>query len=255
MKITFSYLQHLKREGKRFTCITAYSYPIAKILDETGIPFILVGDSLGMVELGYKDTLEVTLDDIIHHAKAVRRGVQEGLVVVDMPFMQTGIDLSTDLLHIQRVMQETGADGVKIEGASWTIQQTIRQATDLGVPVVGHIGMQPQQVRLEGKYSIKGNTHNEEISLIDKAADLEKAGVVALVLECVTPSVAQMITDHISIPTIGIAAGNVCDAEVQVFHDLIGLSKPAPRHAQTKANLDGMIRWAIGTWKHEVEDR
>jgi 3-methyl-2-oxobutanoate hydroxymethyltransferase len=209
-----------KKRGEKITALTAYDYPTARLLDESGIDIILVGDSLGMVVLGYEDTTEVTLADMVHHTRAAARGVKRAFLVGDLPIHS--YDDAKQAVSSARALMEAGAQAVKLEGGASHFGQIEAIIAD-GIPVMGHIGMLPQSVREEGGYKVKGRTQAEAEALLADAAAVEKAGAFAVVLEIVAPETARQITKQLEIPTIGIGSGSHCDGQILVTHDLIGL--------------------------------
>ena len=209
-----------KKRGEKITALTAYDYPTARLLDESGIDIILVGDSLGMVVLGYEDTTEVTLADMVHHTRAAARGVKRALLLGDLPIHN--YDDAEQAISSARALMEAGAQAVKLEGGASHVAQ-IEAIIAAGIPVMGHIGMLPQSVREEGGYKVKGRTQAEAEALLADAAAVEKAGAFAVVLEIVAPETARRITKELEIPTIGIGSGSHCDGQILVTHDLIGL--------------------------------
>ena len=209
-----------KKRGEKITALTAYDYPTARLLDESGIDIILVGDSLGMVVLGYEDTTEVTLADMVHHTRAAARGVKRALLVGDLPIHS--YDDAVQAVSSARALMEAGAQAVKLEGGASHVAQ-IEAIIAAGIPVMGHIGMLPQSVREEGGYKVKGRTQEEAEALSRDAAAVETAGAFAVVLEIVAPEIARRITNALDIPTIGIGSGSHCDGQILVTHDLIGL--------------------------------
>jgi 3-methyl-2-oxobutanoate hydroxymethyltransferase len=212
--------REMKRRGERITALTAYDYPTARLLDESGIDIILVGDSLGMVVLGYEDTTRVTVKEMLHHTRAVARGVKQALLVADMPIHT--YDTPEQALDTARQLVDAGAQAVKLEGGVSRVTQ-IEAITQAGIPFMAHIGMLPQSVREEGGYKVKGRTQSEAEALIADARAAENAGAFSVVLEIVVPDIARQITNAISIPTIGIGSGEHCDGQILVTHDLIGL--------------------------------
>jgi 3-methyl-2-oxobutanoate hydroxymethyltransferase len=210
----------MKRRGERITALTAYDYPTARLLDESGIDIILVGDSLGMVVLGYPDTTRVTLDEMLHHTRAVARGVKQALLVADMPIHT--YDTPGEAVKTAKQFVDVGAQAVKLEGGENHVAQ-IEAITQAGIPFMAHIGMLPQSVRKEGGYKVKGRTQSEAEALIADARAVEKAGAFSVVLEIVVADIARQITSAVSIPTIGIGSGEHCDGQILVTHDLIGL--------------------------------
>jgi len=251
MRVTIQQLRDWKRQGQRFAMLTAYEYSIAKLLDEAGIPVLLVGDSMGSVVLGYENTLPVTLDDIIRHAAAVVRGSKHALVIADMPFMTYQPSVEDAMRNAGRLLQESGAQAVKLEGGV-TVAPTVRRLVDAGVPVMGHIGLTPQSVHQMG-YKVQGKTVQVATQLLADAAALEQAGAFSIVLEGVPAALAQRITAAVSIPTIGIGAGPHCDAQVQVIHDILGLFTDfVPKHAKRYAELGAAIQLAVRQYADEV---
>jgi 3-methyl-2-oxobutanoate hydroxymethyltransferase len=211
----------MKDEKEKITMITAYDYPSAKSAQEAGVDMILVGDSLGMTVLGYSSTIQVTVQDMIHHAKAVRRGAPDTFTVVDMPFMSYHISMEESLRHARDIIQETDAQSLKIEGASDEILELIKRLTDAGIPVTAHIGLTPQSVNVLGGFKVQGKDKEAAKKLLDDARKIAEAGAIALVLECVPKELAEIITREIDIPTIGIGAGVDCDGQVLVYHDIL----------------------------------
>ncbi len=237
MPTTIRKLAEMKRAGEKIPMVTAYDYTAARIADAAGIPIILVGDSLGMVVLGYDSTIPVTMDDMVRHGRMVSRGASEALVVVDLPFMAYQVDPAEALRNAGRLMQEGGAHTVKLEGGV-AVADTVRRIVDAGVPVMGHIGLTPQSVNALGGYRVQGRTRAAARRLLDDALALQDAGAYSVVLECVPSQLARLITQRLTIPTIGIGAGPDCDGQVQVFHDMLGLFADfVPRHARQYAKL------------------
>ncbi|MFA1820734.1 3-methyl-2-oxobutanoate hydroxymethyltransferase [Virgibacillus oceani] len=214
-------LSKMKEEKEKITMITAYDYPAAKSAEESGIDMILVGDSLGMTVLGYSSTIQVTVSDMIHHAKAVKRGATDTFVVVDMPFMSYHISMEESLKHARQIMQKTDTQAVKIEGASDENLQLIKRLTEAGIPVLAHLGLTPQTVNVLGGYKVQGKDKKDAQKLLDDAKRVTDHGAIALVLECVPKELAERITNEIAIPTIGIGAGVHCDGQVLVYHDIV----------------------------------
>ena len=250
MRVTIRDIQKLKDRGERIPMITAYDYTSAQLADRAGVPLILVGDSLGMVVLGHTSTVPVTLDEMLHHIKAVVRGSQQALVVGDLPFL-TYTSAEQALASAGRVMQEAGAQAVKLEGGT-TVAPTVARLVALGVPVMGHIGYTPQSEHQIGR-RIQGRQAAEASRLVEDALALEAAGAFAIVLELVPAPLAQAITARLHIPTIGIGAGVACDGQVQVWHDLLGLySDFTPRHTRRYANLAETISAAVSAYSAEV---
>jgi len=253
--VTTLSLGEMKRSGVPIVMITAYDAPSGRLVDEAGADVILVGDSLGMVVLGHDSTLPVTLEDMLHHARAVVRGVTRALVVVDMPFMTFQITAEEALCNAGRILAETGARAVKVEGGV-SIAQTVRKLTMAGIPVMGHVGLTPQSVHQLGGYKVQGKALSAALSLIDDCVALQEAGAFSVVLECIPEQLAAIITDRLDIPTIGIGAGVACDGQVQVFHDILGMGGPeAPRHAKRFADIGAAMSTALGEFASEVRSR
>jgi 3-methyl-2-oxobutanoate hydroxymethyltransferase len=252
MAITIRRLAEMKRAGEKIPMVTAYDYTAARIADAAGIPILLVGDSLGMVVLGYDSTIPVTMDDMVHHARMVSRGAKEALVVADLPFMAYQVNAEEAMRNAGRLMQEGGAHTVKLEGGV-SIADTVRRIVDAGVPVMGHIGLTPQSVNALGGYRVQGRTKAAARRVLDDAQALENAGAYAVVLECVPSPLAKVITERLTIPTIGIGAGPDCDGQVQVFHDMLGLySEFLPKHARRYANLAEDVSAAFRRYAEDV---
>ena len=252
-RITISDIQAMKKRGEKIAVLTAYDYPTAKLLDEAGIPVLLVGDSLGMVVLGYDSTLPVTMEEMIHHTKAVVRGSKRAHVVFDMPFMSYQAGMDEAVKNAGRAIKETGAQSIKLE-CGRPMADLVRRLVSIGIPVMGHLGLTPQSIHQFGGYKVQGKTEKAAAKLIEDALVLEGAGCYALVLECVPAPLAQAITERLSIPTIGIGAGSHCDGQVQVLHDLLGFySDFIPKHARRYAFLADEIKGAVGRYILDVE--
>lgn len=253
MKNTVQTFLKAKQEKKKLTMLTAYDYSMAKIMDAAGINSILVGDSLGMVCLGYKDTLAVTMEDMLHHTKAVARGVESALLITDMPFMSYQTSVYDALCNAGRLVKEGGAHAVKLEGGDAVCPQ-IRALVDASIPVCAHIGLTPQSVNAFGGFKVQGKDEAGARRILDAAKAVEQAGAFAVVLECIPAQLAAIVTDSISIPTIGIGAGNSCDGQVLVYQDMLGLfSDFTPKFAKHFANLGLQIRAAFEMYISEVE--
>jgi 3-methyl-2-oxobutanoate hydroxymethyltransferase len=241
----------MKARGEKIAALTAYDFPMARLLDEAGIPLLLVGDSLGMVVLGYPDTTAVTLADIEHHLRAVARAKPRALVVADLPYHT--YDTPEAAVTNARRLADAGADAVKLEGGR-AVESQVRAIIGAGIPVCGHLGMLPQSVHEEGGYHIKGRTEAEQAALLADAAALAGAGVFAIVLELVTPPMAAEITRQTPVPTIGIGAGPDCDGQILVTPDLLGLFPWfTPRHVKPRMKAGEEIRAAVKDWKASVE--
>ncbi len=245
-------VQRFKDESRRFAMLTAYDYLSAQILDEAGIPILLVGDSLGMVMLGYQTTLPVTLDEMIHHAKAVARGSRQALLVGDMPFMSYHTSVEQAITSAGRFLQEGGMHAVKLEGGGRIVEIT-RRLTGLGIPVMGHLGLTPQFVHQMGGFKVQGKSESQAARILADAKDLEQAGAFSLVLEGVPSALATRITKAVRIPTIGIGAGPGTDGQVLVLHDMLGLTTgKAARFVKRYANLAEQIAKAAKQFAEEV---
>ena len=254
MRVTITQIQEMKRSGERIPVLTAYDYPTAKLVDEAGVPMILVGDSLGMVVLGYDSTLPVTMEEMLHHIKAVVRGAQHALIVGDMPFMSYQPDVPTAVRNAGRFLQEGGAQAVKLEGGE-TVAETVRRIVEYGIPVMGHIGLTPQSVNQLGGYKVQGKTPKTAARLLRDAQALEEAGAFTVVLESVPAPLSRLITQRLSIPTIGIGAGVHCDGQVQVLHDMLGLTEEfLPKHAKRYVRLADIIKGVVGQYIQEVRN-
>lgn len=253
-RISIHKLKEWKAEGHRFAMITAYDYPSARLVEQAGIPIILVGDSLGSVVLGYDSTVPVTMDDVVYHTRAVVRGTEKAIVVADMPFMSYQADPNEAMRNAGRLLKEGGATAVKLEGGSH-IAPLVRRMVESGIPVMGHLGLTPQSVNQFGGHKVQGKTPAAAAKLLNDARALEEAGAFAIVLETIPAPLARMVTERISIPTIGIGAGPHCDAQVQVFHDLLGIydDQRALRHAKRYAVIGETIRDAVRAYIGEVE--
>ncbi|RMF30587.1 MAG: 3-methyl-2-oxobutanoate hydroxymethyltransferase [Chloroflexi bacterium] len=253
-KITVPKLQQMKQEGRPITMLTAYDYPTALLVDRAGIDVILVGDSLGMVVLGYESTLPVTMDEMIHHCKAVRRGARYALLVGDMPFMSYQSETYEAVKNAGRFLKEAGMDAVKLEGGR-DYAPVVEAIVRAGIPVMGHIGLTPQFIARLGGFKVQGRTAQAARALLEDARALEAAGCFALVLEAIPDRVAARITDAVRIPTIGIGAGPHCDGQVLVTHDLIGLfDRFVPRFVKQYTNIARQISEAVAQYRQEVLD-
>ena len=253
MSVTVKDLQQYKREGRRFAMLTAYDFTTAGILDEAGIPVILVGDSLANTMLGYDTTLPVTLDEMLHHTKAVRRGVDNALLVGDMPFMSYHASVEDAIRNAGRFIKEGGANAVKLEGAGRVVEMT-RRLTEMGIPVMGHLGLTPQFVNQFGGFKVQGKTDEAAERIERDALALQQAGAFSVVLEGIPADLGTRVTSVLQIPTIGIGAGAGCDAQVLVIQDMLGLSgEKVPKFVKRYADLRGEITRAVGEYIAEVE--
>jgi 3-methyl-2-oxobutanoate hydroxymethyltransferase len=251
-RITINDIREMKQNGEKIAMLTAYDYPTAKIVDSCSIPIILVGDSLGNVVLGYDSTIPVTMDDMIHHCKAVVRGAEHAMVVGDMPFMTYHISMEDAMRNAARFIQEAGVQAVKLEGGV-TVADKVKRLVDCGIPVMGHIGMTPQSVNQFGGNLVQGKTVAVAQRLVDDAKALEQAGAFIIVLECIPKRLAALITQNLRIPTIGIGAGPDCDGQVLVINNLLGLTDFNPKLAKQYVNLKDIMSQAISAYRDEVK--
>ena len=253
MRVTINEIKEMKGRKEKIPMLTAYDYVTAKIVDEADVPLILVGDSLGMVMLGYESTIPVTMEEMIHHTKAVVRGAKKSLIIGDMPFMTYHVTVSDALYNAARFIQEGGAQSVKLEGGE-IVAEKVRRLVECGIPVMGHIGLTPQSVHQLGGFKVRGKAAEEAKKLLNDARILEEAGAFAIVLECTPAPLSKLITEKLSIPTIGIGAGPDCDGQVQVVSDILGLyTEFVPKHAKQYARLAGEIRTAVSSYVSEVK--
>lgn len=245
--------RNAKQKNERLTMLTAYDYSTAKLIDASGIDSVLVGDSLGMVMLGYEDTLSVTMEDMIHHTKAVARGVKDALVVSDLPFMSYQTSVYDAVTNAGRLIKEGRAQAVKLEGGIEVCPQ-IKAIVEASIPVMAHLGLTPQSVNAFGGFKVQGKDEEAARSLIEQAKAVEAAGAFAVVLECIPAKLAELITKSISIPTIGIGAGNGCDGQVLVYQDMLGLySDFTPKFVKRYAEIGPQMQTAIGAYITEVK--
>lgn len=252
-KVMITDLHAKKRDGKKITMLTAYDYPIARIVDDAGIDSILVGDSLGMVALGYESTVPVTMDEMIHHAKAVRRGTTYAFLIGDMPFMSYQVSKEEAIRNAARFMKEAGCDAVKLEGG-YEVMEVTRAIVDAGIPVLGHLGLTPQTVSKLGGYKVQGKDAEAARKILDQALKLEAVGCFAIVLECVPDKVAKLITEKLKIPTISCGAGPDCDGQVLVTNDMVGLfDRFVPKFVKQYIRLAPVILDAFRKYKEDVE--
>ncbi|HUT67118.1 MAG TPA: 3-methyl-2-oxobutanoate hydroxymethyltransferase [Dehalococcoidales bacterium] len=253
MRVTISQIKEMKKKGEKISMLTAYDYVTAKLVDQAGVPLILVGDSLGMVVLGYDSTIPVTMDVMLHHTRAVVRGTSKALVVGDMPFMTYTVSLEEALRNAARFLQETGCQAVKLEGGV-NVAETVRRIVNCGIPVMGHIGLTPQSINQLGGHKIQGKTPEAAARLLADARALDEAGAFAVVLETVPAPLAALISKKISVPTIGIGAGAGCDGQVQVINDILGsYTDFVPKHAKQYARLADIMSSAISAYHEEVK--
>ena len=253
MRTRVRQFRDMKQRRERITAVTAYDYTMAHLADKAGIPLLLVGDSLGNVVLGYKTTVRVTMAEMLHHTKAVVRGVKNALVVADMPFMSYQVSTEEALRNAGRLVQEGGAHAVKLEGGTRSAE-TVKRIVEAGIPVMGHIGLTPQSEHALGGFRVQGRDLVGALALIDDAVALEDAGAFAVVLETIPSELARIITDRLTIPTIGIGAGPDCDGEIQVIYEILGLTPRAHKHAAVYVNLSEAITQALAAYRREVEE-
>ena len=254
MSVTIAQLQKWKQQKKTIAALTATDYAIAKLVDKAGVDLILVGDSLAMVSLGYKNTLPVTLDDMIHHAQAVGRGVENALLIVDLPFLSYQVSTEQAMQSAGRIFKETDAKGIKLEGGYPDMVETIRKLVQAGMPVMGHIGLTPQSVHRLG-YRVQGVTLESAEEILDQAKALVETGIFALLLENIPAELAAKITNLIPIPTIGIGAGKECNGQILVTHDVLGLSDWQPPFARKYADLQSIITNAVKDYCQDVRQK
>ncbi len=253
-KITTRTLQQMKAQGQRIVALTAYDCPSAQLADAAGVDVILVGDSVGNTVLGYETTLPVSVETILHHLQAVRRGTRRALLVADMPFLSYGVSVE-DAVYNAGALIQAGAEAVKVEGASPRVLDAIRAMVGVGIPVMAHLGLTPQSIHQFGGYRLQGRTESEQETLIEAAQAVQEAGAFSVVLEVIPASLARRITEQLRIPTIGIGAGVHCDGEIQVWHDILGLSEQTYKHTRRYAELRTVITDALRQYADEVRQR
>ena len=252
-KVTIGYLQQKKEAGERITMMTAYDFPMASLVDQAGIDTILVGDSLGMVMLGYESTVPVTMDEMIHHCKAVCRGAKRSFIIGDMPFMSYQVNAEMAIENAGRFVKEAGCESVKLEGGT-EMAHTVKAIVDAGIPVCAHIGLTPQTATKLSGFKVQGKDAEGARELMKSAKDLEEAGAFMIVMECIPDLLAAKITGELNIPTIGIGAGKDCDGQVLVYHDLVGLfERFTPKFVKQYINLAPKIKDALIQFRKEVE--
>jgi len=253
MRITINQIKEMKPKGEKIVMLTAYDYSTARLVDEAGIPLILVGDSLGMVVLGYESTIPVTMDEMLHHTRAVVRGTKQAMVIGDMPFMTYHVSVEDALRNAARFIQEAGAQAVKLEGGV-TVAEKVKRIVECGIPVMGHIGLTPQSIHQFGGFKMQGKTPEAAARLLEDARALEQAGAFAIVLETIPANLGRLITDKTAIPTIGIGAGPDCDGQVQVINDILGsFADFVPKHAKQYVKLTDIISKAVTQYRDEVK--
>ena len=254
-KISLTTLKEMKQQGVPITMVTAYDYPTARIVDEAGIDTALVGDSAANVVLGYPDTIPVTVEELLHHTRAVRRGLRRALLIGDMPFMSYNVSVEQAIANAGRFLKEASAEAVKVEGGGW-VAKTVTAMVEAGIPVVGHLGLTPQTASMLGGYRVQGRTAESARKIVDDALALQQAGAFLLVLECVPDRLGELISKTLVIPVIGIGAGPNTDGQVLVFHDLVGIQSGfAPKFVKRYAKVGDEIRSAVSRYCSEVKDR
>jgi 3-methyl-2-oxobutanoate hydroxymethyltransferase len=252
-KVTLAELQRKKDVGEKITMMTAYDYPSARLVDETGIDTVLVGDSLGMVVLGYDSTVPVTMDEMIHHCKAVHRGVKSSFIIGDMPFMSYQASIELAIENAGRFIKEARCDAVKLEGGS-EVAPIVKAIVRAGIPVCAHIGLTPQTATMLSGFKVQGKDAASARMQVKSAKDLEESGAFMIVMECIPDLVAARITRELKVPTIGIGAGRDCDGQVLVYHDLVGLfERFTPKFVKQYVNLSPLIKEALAQYKSDVE--
>jgi len=251
-KITVPFIRRMKERGEKVVMVTCYDEPSARLLDQAGVDILFVGDSVGNNVLGYPTTIPVTMEDMLHHAKAVRRGVKRGLMLVDMPFMSFQVSADDAMYNAGRFVKEAGAEAVKVEGGV-PMAPTVERMVAAGIPVMGHVGLTPQSLNIIGRYRMQGKQPDDAERIMADARALAQAGAFAIVLELVPPLLAKRITEECPIPTIGIAAGPHCDGQVQVFHDLFGVNPEAHlKHVRRYAEVGQTIIEAARNFSEDV---
>ncbi|GAB6086592.1 3-methyl-2-oxobutanoate hydroxymethyltransferase [Alkaliphilus crotonatoxidans] len=253
-KFTTTSFNRCKREGRKISMLTAYDYSMAKLLDAAGVDCILVGDSLGMVMLGYENTLQVTMDDMVHHTKAVARGAKNAFIVADMPFLSYHMGPQEALKNAGRLIQEGCAQGVKLEGGAEVVDQ-VKALVRAQIPVMGHLGLTPQSVHAFGGFKVQGRDSEQAKKIIEDAKRLQEVGAFAIVLECIPEGLADLITDNLDIPTIGIGAGKGCDGQVLVIQDMLGMFPDfTPKFVKTYADIGSQIQSAVKEYCQQVRE-
>jgi 3-methyl-2-oxobutanoate hydroxymethyltransferase len=251
-KVTVPGIKAMKEQGEKITMLTAYDTPFARILDKAGVDILLVGDSVGSVVVGYPNTLPVTIDEMIYHTRAVVRGTEQALVVIDMPFMSYQISIEDAKRNAGRMIKESGAEAVKLEGGV-NMKEVMEAIVDIDIPVMGHIGLTPQSVHQMGGFKVQGKVEEQKQKIMADAVAVEEAGAFSVVLECIPTELAQEITEQLSIPTIGIGAGIHCDGQVLVIHDLLGLLGDfRPKFVKSYVDLRQIISQAVEEYLKEV---
>ena len=251
MAVTVRDIRAFKERGERFPMLTAYDAPTARLLDQAGIPILLVGDSVGNNVLGYTETVPVTMDQMLHHAAAVCRAVENALVVGDLPFMSYQASLEDGMRNAGRFLKEAGTTAVKLEGGA-RVLELVHHLVEAGIPVMGHLGLTPQSVNAIGGHRVQGRDAEQAQRILQDAKDLESAGAFAVVLEAVPAELAREVTEALSVPTIGIGAGPSCDGQVLVLHDMLGINERTPKFVKRYADVAGVIRAAVEEYADDV---
>jgi len=253
-KITVLDIIKKKAQSEKISVLTAYDYPFACFIDEMGIDIVLVGDSLGNVVLGYDSTVSVTMEEMLHHTKAVGNGVQRALIVSDMPFMSYNVSIEQTIINAGKFIKQAKADAVKMEGANTSVLKMVKAVVNAGIPVMGHIGLTPQTAGSLGGFKVQGKDAKTAKQILGNALALEKAGCFSIVFECIPDALAELISKRLSIPTIGIGAGPKCDGQVLVVHDMLGLNPQfTPKFVKKYANLADIIKKAISEFVQDVK--
>jgi 3-methyl-2-oxobutanoate hydroxymethyltransferase len=254
-KVTVPSIKAMKEQDEKITMLTAYDTPFARILDEAGVDILLVGDSVGSVVVGYPNTLPVTIDEMIYHTRAVVTGTERALVVIDMPFMSYQISIEDAKRNAGRMIKESGAEAVKLEGGV-NMKEAIKAIVDIDIPVMGHIGLTPQSIHQMGGYKVQGKVEEQKQKIMADAVAVEEAGAFSVVMECIPTELAQEITEQLTIPTIGIGAGIHCDGQVLVIHDLLGLMGDfRPKFVKSYVNLHQVISQAVEEYMNEIKKK
>lgn len=242
-----------KKNKEKITMLTAYDYQTAKIADESGVDVVLVGDSLGMVVLGYETTLKVSVDDMIYHSKAVKRGLRNSFLLVDMPYLSYNVDIRDSIYNAGKIISEGNAQGVKIEGGKRTLE-TVKRIVDMEIPVAGHLGLTPQSVHKMGGFKMQGKSKSDAEIIIEDAIALEKAGAFCIILEGIPENLAKIVSESVNIPTIGIGAGRYTDGQVLVIYDMLGFNDKVPKFVKKYINGKELLEEAIKKYVSEVKN-
>lgn len=253
MRVSINQIKEMKQKGEKIPMLTAYDYATARLVDEAGVPLILVGDSLGMVVLGYESTIPVTMEEMLHHTRAVVKGTKHAMVIGDMPFMTYHVSVNDAIYNAGRFLKESGAQAVKLEGGE-SMAEVVYRVVQCGIPVQGHIGLTPQSMHQLGGFKVQGKSSEGAVRLVKDAQALEQAGAFSIVLEAIPTPLSRIITRKVGVPTIGIGAGPYCDGQVQVISDLLGLYTDfVPKHAKRYARLCDIITKSVSDYVGEVQ--